>query len=331
MRLLFVFTGGTIGSTLSGDVISTDADKSYKIIEAYRERYGIDFEYDMLEPYTALSENNTGDTLRMLCECVRENTACGYDGIIVTHGTDTLAYSSAALGYALGLDTIPVCVVSSNRPIEHERANALDNLYGAVSFIRGGCGRGCFVVYRNDNSDTVCVHRAARLLGPKAYSDEVSSILGCVYGHFDADFNFINNADFRESADEIQTIPSVSLGESSDAVLMIHSYPGMRYPELLPGVRYVIVNTYHSGTLDTLSDRARRFYLSCKERGITVYATGADDGPDYASAQAFSELGIIPAVNISPVSVYVKLWMLLSSGIDARLYMGSSLSGDIMI
>lgn len=331
MRLLFVFTGGTIGSTLSGDVISTDVDKSYKIIEAYRERYGIDFEYDMLEPYTALSENNTGDTLRMLCECVRENAARGYDGIIVTHGTDTLAYSSAALGYALGLDTIPVCVVSSNRPIEHERANALDNLHGAVSFIRGGCGRGCFVVYRNDNSDTVRVHRASRLLGPKAYSDDVSSIFGCVYGHFDAGFDFIKNDRYREGADEIAPIPSVSLGESSDAVLMIHSYPGMRYPCLAPEVRYVIVNTYHSGTLDTCSDRARRFYLSCKERGITVYATGVDSGPDYASAQAFSELGITPAVNISPVSVYVKLWMLGSVDSDARLHMSSSLSGDIMI
>ena len=58
MRILFVFTGGTIGSTLSGDIISTDEGKSYRIIEAYRERFGIDFEYDMLEPYTALSENN---------------------------------------------------------------------------------------------------------------------------------------------------------------------------------------------------------------------------------------------------------------------------------
>lgn len=331
MRILFVFTGGTIGSTLEGGVISTDKEKSYRMIEAYRDRYGIDFEYDMTEPYTALSENNTGDTVRLLCESVREKMDVGYDGIIVTHGTDTLAYSSAALGYALGLDTIPVCVVSSNRPIEHERANALDNLHGAVCFIRGGCGRGCFVVYRNDNSDTVRVHRATRLIGPRAYSDGVSSIYGCVYGHFDAGFNFIKNDGYRESADELQPIPTAYLCESSDAILMIQSYPGMRYPTLDRDVRYVIVNTYHSGTLDTLSGRARSFYLSCKERGVTVYATGVSEGPAYASAEEFSALGITALTEISPVSAYIKLWMLTSAELDESLHLTRSLSGDIMI
>ena len=164
MRILFIFTGGTIGSTLSGDVISTDSTKSYRIIEAYRERWGIDFDYDMIEPYTALSENNTGDTIRGLCTCVKQHITDGYDGIIVTHGTDTLQYSTAALGYTLGLDTVPVCVVSSNRPIEHERANALDNMHAAISFIRGGYGRGCFAFYRNDDSSITCVHRATRMI-----------------------------------------------------------------------------------------------------------------------------------------------------------------------
>ena len=330
MRILFVFTGGTIGSTLDGNVISTDESKAYRIIEAYRDRYGIDFEYDMIEPYTALSENNTGDTVRVLCESVREKLGCGYDGIILTHGTDTLAYSSAALGYALGLDTIPVCIVSSNRPIEHERANALDNLYGAVSFIRGGCGHGCFVVYRNDNSSTVRVHRATRLLGPKAYSDDVSSIGGCVYGHFDASFNFVRNDSYRECADVLQPIPTASLGESSDAIMMIQSYPGMRYPTLDRDVRYVIVNTYHSGTLDTLSERARSFYLSCKERGIAVFATGVSEGPNYASAEEFLALGITAIANISPVSAYMKIWMLTSAELDV-VSLTDSLSGDIMI
>ena len=273
MRILFIFTGGTIGSTLSGGTIGTDRDKSYKIIEAYREAHGIDFEYDMIEPYTALSENNTGDTIRRMCECVSDYITRGYDGIILTHGTDTLSYSAAALGYALGLDTIPVCIVSSNRPIEHERANAIDNLHAAVCFIRSRSGRGCFVMYRNDNSDTVRAHRSTRLLGPKAYSDDVSSALGSIYGHFDADFRFVPNDLYAEREDEMPPIDYRRLSESSDDIIMIQSYPGMRYPTDLDGVRCVIVNTYHSGTLDTSSERARRFYLSCRESGVRVYAT----------------------------------------------------------
>ncbi len=330
MKILFVFTGGTIGSTLSGNVISPDRRKSYGIIEAYRARFGIGFEYDMLEPYTELSENNTGDTVRKLCECVRENANCGYDGIIITHGTDTLQYSCAALGYSLGLECVPVCVVSSNRPIEHDRANALDNLRGAVRFIEGGYGRGVFAVYKNDDSDIVRVHRATRLLGPKAYSDEVESIYGEEYGHFDAELGFVRNLQYRELSDDMAPIDTAWLTESSKGIRVIHAYPGMCYPKLADGVRYIIINTYHSGTLDTKSDRAREFYIECKQRGIAVYAAGVTGGPDYSSASEFGALSILPMADMSAVSVYVKLWMLTSAGLDPRTYMHRPLSGDIL-
>ena len=75
MKLLFVFTGGTIGSTQNGDVISSDAEKSYKIIDAYNARYGIDFEYDTVEPYTELSENNTGWHIKKLVGCLTDNAS----------------------------------------------------------------------------------------------------------------------------------------------------------------------------------------------------------------------------------------------------------------
>ncbi len=329
MKILFVFTGGTIGSTLSDGVISTERGKAYKIIEEYKKRCGIGFEYDILEPYTELSENNTGDTVRTLCECVRENASRGYDGMIVTHGTDTLAYSSAALGYALGLDTIPVCIVSSNRPIEHERANALDNLHGAVRFIEGGYGRGVFTVYKNDGSDMVKVHRATRLLGPKAYSDEVDSIYGEEYGYFDASFNYRANDRYTERPDGISPLDPLRLSESSKSILVISAYPGMCYPEPSEKVRYVVVNTFHSGTLDTKSERARSFYNKCAERGITVLASGVSKGPDYASAREFTELSIRELTDISPVAAYVKLWMLSSAEPDSDVLL-TPLSGDIV-
>ena len=152
MKILFVFTGGTIGSTQIGEVISTDRGKPYAIISAYAKKYGISFDYDTVEPYTELSENNTGEHIRLLAECVRAR-AHAYDGVIVTHGTDTLQYTAAALGYALGLDAPPVCVVAANRPIEREDSNGLDNLHGAISFIKNGGGKGAFVVYRNGKRD----------------------------------------------------------------------------------------------------------------------------------------------------------------------------------
>ena len=223
-----------------------------------------------------------------------------------------------------------MCVVSSNRPIEHGRANALDNLHGAVRFIEGGFGRGVFAVYRNDTSDTVRVHRAARLLGPKAYSDEVESIYGEAYGSFDRDYNYHKNDAYTERPDAMPPLNASALAESSREILVIHAYPGMCCPVPSDEVRYIIINTYHSGTLDTTSERAREFFLSCAERGIPVYAAGATGGPDYASASEYGALSIIPLTDMSPVAAYVKVWMLSCSGADVQTYMPLSLSGDVM-
>ena len=136
MKLLFIFTGGTIGSTLSGEYISTDNNKPYAILSAYNKKYGIDFKYDSIEPYTILSENGTGKELKLLAQAVLSNLNKNYDGIIITHGTDTLQYSASAISYSVGLNSIPVVFVSSNYPIENPIANGLENLKGGIEFIK---------------------------------------------------------------------------------------------------------------------------------------------------------------------------------------------------
>ena len=122
MKILFIFTGGTIGSTCHENVISPDSSKSHKLIQEYDTRFGIDFEFSVLEPYVELSENNTGEHIKKLCLCVTNNINKNYDGIIVTHGTDTIQYSAATLGYALSSNSIPVCIVSANRPIDDKKS-----------------------------------------------------------------------------------------------------------------------------------------------------------------------------------------------------------------
>ena len=330
MKLLFVFTGGTIGSTLRDTVISADTEKPYKILDCYRKRYGIDFDYVVAEPYIELSENNTGLHIKSLVSCIKENSDKDYDGIIVTHGTDTIQYSAAAIGYCLGVDSLPICIVASNAPIENETSNALDNLYGAVSFIKQKCGRGAFVVYRNANSDTVRVHRATRLIGPKAYSDDVSSVGGTVYGWFDGNFDFQKNDAYGESDDCINKLDVSDLRETNSFVMVINTYVGMVYPRIPEGIEYVMLNTYHSGTLNTKSQDALAFFDEARARNIKVYAMGISSGPQYSSTEAFSSLGITPIKDMSPISAYVKLWLICAMGDRPEKILQKSLCGDIV-
>ncbi|MDE6580306.1 MAG: asparaginase, partial [Ruminiclostridium sp.] len=185
MKLLFIFTGGTIGSTVNGDIISTDNKKPYLILEKYCDIYGLNFEYDILQPYTELSENNTGATIRKLIGTVLENLSKGYDGMIITHGTDTIQYSAAVLSYTVKTD-IPLCLVSSNYTIENPKANGLVNLHCAVRFMESVKTAGVWVSYKNQN-DIPRIHKGSRLLERQAFTDCIFSVMDSYYGSFDGD------------------------------------------------------------------------------------------------------------------------------------------------
>ena len=327
MKILFAFLGGTIGSTLSGEYIAPDAQKSRVLIDAYSKKHGIDFEYDVIEPFSSLSENNTGIELAKIISFIRN--VSGYDGIIVAHGTDTLQYTSAALGYYFGNVSVPICIVSSNYPIEDERANGLYNLYGAVALIKSQNSNGVFVSYRNGNENIIRIHRATRLLSHDAFSDTLRSAKGKEYGLVELGGEFCKSLDFFEREDEISA-PSVEmLSLSANNILRLHSYVGMNYPTLPEEIKYVLIDSYHSGTINTKDPSAKDFFFEAQRRGIKVFMSGAYDGAQYLSTSLFDELSIIPVSNIAPIALYMKLWFYsLERDVDAKI-LKQSRGGDI--
>lgn len=322
MNILFVFTGGTIGSTVVGDTIDTDNKKPYRLLREYRRRTPIDFNLKVMEPYTELSENCTGEHIATLIRVLGEQVG-KYDGIVLTHGTDTLQYTAAALGYALGNDVPPVCIVSANHPIEDERSNGIDNLCAAISLIREGGHRGVFVPYRNEG-ETVTIHRATRLSAGLVFSDRMDSVWGEPYGKMDENFAFCKSAVYKEEEDALGAPPTRSLTAENQEVLRLFPYPGMTYPAITEKVKCVLLDTYHSGTVNTGSAAARAFFAEAREKGVKVFVTGATGEPTYASTDAYGELGIVTLPRLSPIAAYMKLWLY---GEDADLL--ASRGGDI--
>lgn len=327
MKILFVFLGGTIGSTLSGQYISPDIKKPRALLDAYSQKYGMDFEYDMIEPYSSLSENNTGKELVSVINAIRDKR--GYDGIIIAHGTDTLQYTAAALGLYFGNGVVPICLVSSNYPIEDERANGLYNLYGAVSLIKAEKLRGVFVSYRNGDENIIRIHRATRLLAHDAFSDSLRSAKGSEYGYVDTQGAFYKNLDFCEQEDALFEPNIDKLLSSSNKILRLSSYVGMNYPQIPDDIEYILIDSYHSGTINTKDVFAKEFFAKAKQRGIKVFMSGASEGSQYASVSLFDELCVVPIVGIAPISLYIKLWFYsCACEVDSALLMKSR-GGDI--
>ena len=327
MKILFVFTGGTIGSAYNGDIISLNAKMPYALIDEYSKKYPIDFDFDVISPYSVLSENNTGLEISSLINTIAR--ANGFDGIVIAHGTDTLQYTAAALGYFFGNSCNPICVISSNYPLSDIRANGLYNLHSAISLIKLKSEKGVFAAYKNSDDNKTVLHRASRLLSHDAFSDSLRSARGAYYGFFDESGDFVKNTDFTEKPDTISAPVIKEFSAMAERILLISSHVGMTYPSL-DGIEYVLIDSYHSGTVDTASNQAKSFYLDAIERNIRVFLSGAYDGAQYQSTKEFDSLSIIPIPNIAPIALYVKLWLYSQNCIVDKELLLSSRGGDVI-
>lgn len=327
-KAAIVFTGGTIGSAAKDGVISVNGGAKRALLSKASARTGKIYDFDQYEPYTVLSENVSGKEITLLVECMSQILKKDYKGVVVTHGTDTLQYTASLLSYLLGANTPPVVLVSSDYPLDDERANGMDNFIAATEFIENGCGKGVFVAYKNPG-ENVKIHRGGRLLPAVAYSGAIYSVRNSFYGEY-IDGKFIKNEKYVAIPDEITPIGEVKLSEYANGILWIKPYAGLFYPPLSASVKAVLHDSFHSGTVRTDGTAVARFAAELKEKNIPLYLTGATGkGAHYESTRKYGELGFKILPEISPVAAYCKLWLALTTG-KKEDFLFASLGEDIL-
>lgn len=329
MKIFVIFTGGTIGSSKKGGVISPDSSCRYALLDMYNQ-INSDVDFTAACPYTILSENLCGENLNQLSDCINECDIDSFDGIIVTHGTDTLQFTSAFLGLVFADFPKPIVVVSANYPLDDERSNGLVNFSAAVDFIRSGRGNGAFVAYTN-SGEAPKIHYAAKLLAHPAYSDEVRSIHDEIYAvhNLSAQLND-NNAPAPDCVQSFAynlesgnstvydlrkqlNLPQNKKLSSRSGILWLKSYVSMTYPKITSDIKAVLLEGYHSGTLNTLNEELKDFCRQAEIRGVPVYLIGSEKGFFYESKLMFDELKIRVLLPVAPTTAYVWLWLKLSN------------------
>jgi glutamyl-tRNA(Gln) amidotransferase subunit D len=160
--LSIVSTGGTIASRIdyrTGAVTSQfDADDILRAIPRLRTIA----RYRTRQLYTILSENMTPAIWQELAAAIYDEIRGGATGVIVTHGTDTMAYSAAAASFML--DTpVPVVFVgsqrSADRPSSDNAMNALCSASAAVSPL----GEVTVVMHETTSDERCAIHRGTRV------------------------------------------------------------------------------------------------------------------------------------------------------------------------
>lgn len=300
MKLLTVFTGGTISCSVSDGVLAPDSQNGSYLLGLARQA-GVRDDFETVQPFSVLSENMTPDYLRQLRRCITERLGEGYDGVIVTHGTDTLAYTAAYLDFVLGAQDTPVVLVSANYPLRDSRSNGLQNFVAAVELLRTG-KRGVFVAYHNTGDSRTTIHRGREVLPQAPYEDSLFSL-------FMQPCGWIENGVWTENPCHTECAwEDLSACELNGRVLFLRPYVGMVYPAL-PDVKAVLLEGWHSGTLPTATEELRAFCRAAKKKGVGVYLTGSRAGFAYESKRLFDALDIRVMEPMSPSAAYVYLML----------------------
>jgi L-asparaginase len=318
-KICVVFTGGTIGSYSEGGIVGLRKESKSLLIERYLEKFPSDVQFDELRPLNILSENVQPCDLEIMADCVRGIDKDEYDGIIITHGTDTLCFTVNLFSQLFCDIKIPVVFVSALYPLDDSRSNGLDNFKGAVDFIRYADYGGVFVSFKNTD-ENVKIHLASRLISAVQINGAYDSLLKIHFGEM-IDGKFVYNdhkynpkeSELKEERGgcECQKLCMDLVTIQAHALLNFDMY---RFTDVKP--KAVIVQLYHSGTVCTRGQQTnfKNFLSYCKERNIQVVIGPVDShARTYESAKGLTQL-CTAAYDISYEMTTVKVLLALGSG-----------------
>jgi glutamyl-tRNA(Gln) amidotransferase subunit D len=159
-KIALISTGGTIASKIDyrtgGVHAALSADELYESVPELASYASVDPEVLMSE----YSENLRPEHWTLIAEKVVEKIKTGkYDGIVISHGTDTMHYTAAALSFALQNLPVPVVLVGAQRSSDRPSSDAALNLLGATIFAADSRYTGVFVaMHAGTSDDTIACH-----------------------------------------------------------------------------------------------------------------------------------------------------------------------------
>lgn len=302
-KILVLFTGGTIGSITTDGIIDVEREGKYAVVEAYKSAYGDDVKFECRQVLNILSENmGFSGWEKMIHEINSIDTAL-YSGVILTHGSDTLAYTSALLGMYFRHFDIPLFIIASNIPIGEKGSNGLFNFTSAVGLIKEGKYKGVFTLYER-------VMLPTRVIPADTCRDRFG-----VYGYD----GFNDFSVFSGVSENMLSRPREQLFHGDIAfkkrIMFIEGCPAMDVGCFVPNgdTAAVLYSPYHSATACTDVSEGKSYALTefikrCITKNIMVYICGLKRKvPIYSTVAEIIKAGSIPIYTTSAVAAYMKL------------------------
>ncbi|MDK2807760.1 MAG: L-asparaginase [Clostridiales bacterium] len=326
-KLLIITTGGTLASAngSEGLVPALTSKDIFSGMEGVTKYYEIDY----LELFSLDSSNIQPEEWKLLAQTIYEKHL-QYEGIVVIHGTDTMAYTASALSFMLQNIPIPVVLTGSQLSILNPIADAVENCRCAINM----AGSGVAGVYVAFNRKIIRGTRASkvRTISFDAFESINSPYVGVI------------NSNGLDLAGHLIEKPQGAFSlnnQLSDRIFLLKLIPGTN-PDLFEmlfqmGYRGIVMESFGIGGMHFERRDLTKAIGEVIKKGMTV-VVGSQclyEGSNlsiYQTGQRIQKEGAIPCHDMTTEAAVTKLMWVLGQTSDKEAieaYFHQNLAGEV--
>ena len=339
-RVLLIYTGGTIGMGMNPRTGALEPLDFGHLIKNVSEFSYLNTEIETYQFSQPIDSSDMSPRLwAQLVRIIADNYG-QYDGFVVLHGTDTMAYTASALSFMLENLTKPVILTGSQLPIGQPRTDGKENLVTSIEIASTYNETGHAVV------PEVCIYFSGRLLrgnrSTKQNADGFDAFDTFNYPHLcDAGVTFnyhlhnILKPDFSRPM-----IPHTAMDSN---VVVFSLFPGIqenivRHVLEAPELRGIVMRSFGSGNAPQ-KPWITKLLKEASRRGVTIVnisqcLSGMVEMGRYDTGYQLKQAGVVSGYDSTVESAVTKLMYLQARFNDCHIirnYMNKSISGEITI
>jgi L-asparaginase len=330
-KVCVIHTGGTIGMARTKNGYAPKAGYLKSILSGMKELESEELPFFDLVEYDPLLDSSNISVAQWVKMAVDiKEKYNDYDGFVILHGTDTMAYTSAALSYMLEGLAKPVILTGSQIPLCEIRSDGNDNLITSLMLA------GFYQV------PEVCLFFGNQLFrgnrATKVSSDDLIAFDSPNYPPLaDAGVRIhLNDMAIRRPGSKL----NLSLFEAHQiAVLKI--FPGIQYQAfeniLTPNLKGIVFEAYGAGNIPDTDGTLTRFLDKANKNGTVIVVCtqclrGSASIGEYETSLSFANAGAVSGYDMMVEAAVTKLYYLLSLGCglsEIKRLMETNLRGEL--
>lgn len=323
-RILIIYTGGTIGMIEDANNNLVPFDFSH-LIDNVPKIADLNYEIGHVQFNPPIDSSNMNPTYwGEIVKAVADNYD-DYDGFVVLHGTDTMAYTASALSFMLRGLKKPVVITGSQLPIGDIRQDGTENLITALQIAAAKCPEtGEPMVQEVVISFEKHLLRGNRCT--KKSSTDFDAFKSYNYPDLgEMDLHITYNKDYLLRPQEDRPLdPFYNMDPS---VLVLFLFPGITEASVkaqlaTPGIKAVVLRTFGAGNaptekwfVDAIAEAVRKGLIILN---VTQCVNGGDEQKRYQTGDALAQAGVISGQDITCEAALCKLMYLLGSGLSSK-------------